>query len=186
MSEGKRNEYLLEAAFRRFFLPYFRYYCTSLLQKSNKNTLFELFEKLVGPAKVQKNKPNRPKTMAQNSSLFFFFFSLFCFVETRFVFCVGHKDPPVVFVLQQRGIKMGKRKRPWLNETHLKNEEERRRVKQKERAERNNGFGRSADARRKMRRNGPLLDLRTRVTEKEKKGRETKKEEKTRKPGLSP
>jgi len=56
------------------------------------------------------------------------------------VFCVGHKDPPVVFVLQQRGIKMGKRKRPWLNETHLKNEEERRRVKQKERAERNRRF----------------------------------------------
>ncbi len=36
-----------------------------------------------------------------------------------------------------------------------------------------------------MRRNGPLLDLRTRVTEKEKKGRETKKEEKTRKRTMS-
>ena len=105
-------------------------FVTSLLRTRLKS------QKTLGPAKVQKKQ-----VLLASSKVFFFrllFLSLSFVIETRRVLCRARRPPPVVVVLQQRG--MGKRKRPWLNETHLKNEEERRRVKQKERAERNRRF----------------------------------------------
>ena len=105
-------------------------FVTSLLRTRLKS------RKTLGPAKVQKKQ-----VLLASSKVFFFrllFLSLSFVIETRRVLCRARRPPPVVVVLQQRG--MGKRKRPWLNETHLKNEEERRRVKQKERAERNRRF----------------------------------------------
>ena len=95
-SEGKRNEYLLEAAFRRFFLPYFRYYCTSLLQKSNKNTL-NFSKNLLGWARKSTKKQakhTRLKTMAQNSSFFpsFSLSLLFC-RNALCVLCRAQRPP---------------------------------------------------------------------------------------------
>ena len=113
-------------------------FVTSLLRTRLKS------QKTLGPAKVQKKQvllASSKRDDVHKTRLFFFrllFLSLSFVIETRRVLCRARRPPPVVVVLQQRG--MGKRKRPWLNETHLKNEEERRRVKQKERAERNRRF----------------------------------------------
>ena len=121
------------------FLSRPRHFCnfppTNETQKS-KNTWARKSTK-----KTSSSRLLQKRRCTQNSSLFFspsFSLSLSFVIETRRVLCRARRPPPVVVVLQQRG--MGKRKRPWLNETHLKNEEERRRVKQKERAERNRRF----------------------------------------------